>query len=110
MFWLVRPCMRRRHRYALISRAALSTAVHFERLETRQLFCDFGAEGLRVNAGGGEYLDSTQFDWQADNGFTGGVVSAAPFNVDGTADARCIRPADGAGLISSPRPTTAHTR
>src|SRR5436305_3607763 len=75
--WQVRKRMPRRIRPALVS---------FERLESRQLFCDVGALGLRVNAGGGALLDSTQLDWQADTGFDGGTVSTAPFNVAGTAD------------------------
>jgi N-acetylneuraminic acid mutarotase len=57
-----------------------------ERLERRWLFCDTGAQGLWVNAGGPAVVDSSSLVWQADEGFDGGTVSTTPFVVKGTPD------------------------
>lgn len=42
-------------------------------------------EALRINAGGGRYVDSAGASWEADAGFTGGTMSTSPFGV-GTTD------------------------
>lgn len=64
--------------------------VAFETLEGRQFFSvSVGAsegEGLRINAAGDAFIDSSGNPWQSDTGFTNGTLSTQPFDVIGTED------------------------
>src|SRR5438552_2514061 len=73
--------------YRCVARIKGSNKVaRLERLESRWLFCDTGAGGLRINAGGAAFVDANSLAWAADSGFVGGTVSDSTYHVAGTPD------------------------
>src|SRR4051794_20652208 len=59
----------------------MSLPILLEPLESRRMLA---ATTLRIDAGGTGFVESTGKTWQADRGFTGGVVAATGTDVSGT--------------------------